>query len=200
MKNAVYVLLILAVFVLGCNRSDSDSGGIWGALGLTDETDQAAELVGKANDDLREIRKIQKSNIGKLDDLKEAMSGRDTPAAQKILAELITAIGDGIALGETANAKISEATEKKTNDKFNEYLRLKEQALQKQIEAFKFRLQVAKDLRQKFGTTSAEESEKAKADFVRQEESFNKLWDAAEDLNDRANRLARENPRKIRAK
>lgn len=200
MRNVIYVLLILMIFALGCNRSNSKSGGVFGSLGLTDETDQAAELVAKANEDLREIRKIQKSNEGKLDDLKDAMSSRDTPAAQKILDELITAVGDGIALGETATAKIGEATEKKTNDKFNEYLRLKEEALQKQIDAFKFRLQVAKDLRQKFGATNAEESEKAKADFVRQEDNFNKLWDAAEDLNDRANRLARENPGKIRAK
>ena len=200
MKNAIYVLLLLAAFALGCGRSNSGSGSIWGTLGLTDETDQAAELVSKANDDLREIRKIQKANNGKLDDLKEAMSARDTPGAQKILDELISAVSDGIALGETANAKIGAATEKKTNDKFNEYLRLKEEALQKQIDAFKFRLQVAKDLRAKFGATNVEESEKAKADFVRQEENFDKLWDAAEDLNDRANRLARENPGKIRAK
>ncbi len=200
MKNAIYVWLLLAVFALGCSRSNSNSGGILGSLGLTDETAQASELVNNANDDLREIRKIQKANDGKLDDLKEAMSARDTPAAQKILDELISAVSDGISLGETANAKIGEATEKKTNDKFNEYLRLKEEALGKQIEAFKFRLQVAKDLRAKFGTTNAEESEKAKADFIRQEENFDKLWDAANDLNDRANRLARENPGKIRAK
>lgn len=200
MRNVIYILLVLTIFALGCAGSDSNSGGILGSLGITDETEKAAELVNKANDDLREIRKIQKSNEGKLDDLKEAMSARDTAAAQKILDELIVAVGDGIALGETANAKIGEATEKKTNDKFNEYLRLKEEALQKQIEAFKFRLQVAKDLRAKFGATSAEESEKAKANFVRQEESFDKLWDAANDLNDRANHLARENPGKIRAK
>lgn len=200
MKNAVYVLLVLAIFALACNRSDSDSGGVLDSLGLNDETDKAAELVSKANDDLREIRKIQKANASKLEDLKTAMGAHDTPTVQKILDELITAIGDGLSLGETANAKIDEATEKKTNDKFNEYLRLKEQALRKQLEAFKFRLEVAKTLREKFGTNDAAEIEKAKADFVRQDENFQRLWEAAEDLNNRATNLARENPGKVRAK
>lgn len=198
MKNAVYVLLLLVFFALACNSADS--GGEWDPLNLMDETDKVTELVSKANEDLREIRKIQRANNGKLEELQQAMSARDTPQAQKILDELITAVGDGIALAETANAKIGEATEKKTNDKFNEYLRLKEQALSKQIEAFKFRLQVAKDLREKFGATNSQESEKAKADFVRQEESFQKLWEAAEDLNNRATKLAVDNPGKVRAK
>lgn len=199
MKNSVCVLLLLVFFALACGGG-SDSGSGWDLWNLADETDKVTELVKIANDDLREIRKIQKSNDGKLEELQQAMSARDTPAAQKILDEIITAVGDGIALAETANAKIGEATEKKTNDKFNEYLRLKEQALSKQIEAFKFRLQVAKDLREKFGATNSEESEKAKADFVRQEENFQKRWEAAEDLNDRATKLARDNPSKIRAK
>lgn len=198
MKNTVYVVLFLVFFALACGNSNS--GDNWDPLGLNDETDKVTELVKNANDDLREIRKIQRANNGKLEELQAAMSERDTPAAQKILDQLIVAVGDGIALAETANAKISEATEKKTNDKFSEYLRLKEQALSKQIDAFKFRLQVAKDLRDKFGATNAEESEKAKADFVRQEESFQKLWEAAEDLNNRATKLAVENPGKIRAK
>lgn len=198
MKNGIYVLLLLTCFALACNRANSGDG--WDPFGLTDETEKVVELVKKANEDLREIRKIQRANNGKLEELQQAMSARDTPAAQKILDELIVALGDGIALAETANAKISDATEKKTNDKFNEYLRLKDQALSKQIDAFKFRLQVAKDLREKFGATNADESEKAKAEFVRQEENFQKLWEAAEDLNDRATKLAVNNPGKIRAK
>lgn len=189
MKNIIYILLILAFFALGC-----------GVANFGDETDQAAELVTKANEDLREIRKIQKANISKLETLTEAIGARDTPQVQKILDELIKAIGDGIALGETARARIDEATEKKTNDKFIEYLRLKEQALGKQIDAFKFRLEVAKTLRDKFGSTDAAEIEKAKADFARQESNFQKLWEAAEELNDRATDIARQNPGKVRAK
>jgi len=149
---------------------------------------------------LREIRQIQKENLGKLEDLRDAMALRDTPRVQKILDELINAIQDGIALGETAASKIDDATDKKTNEKFNEYLRLKQQALAKQIEAFKFRLSVAKTLRAKFGSNNAAEIEQAKIEFQQQEANFQKLWSAAEDLNDRANRLARENPAKVRAK
>ena len=187
MKILIYVLFILAFFVLACSS-------------LGDETDKAGELVTKANEDLREIRKIQKANFSKLEELKEAMSSKDTPRVQKILDELIDAIEDGIALGETARARIGDASEKKTNEKFKEYLRLKEEALGKQIDAFKFRVSVAKTLRDKFGTSDQAEIEKAKMEFQQQEESFQKLWDAAEDLNERATKLARDNPNKVRAK
>lgn len=198
MKNFFPAFLILAAFALGCAKSGANS--ISESLGFSDETAEAAALVGKANEDLREIRKIQKTNIGKLEDLKEAMSQRDAAKTRQILDELTDAMRDGIALGETAAAQIDHATEKKTNDKFNEYLRLKQQALEKQIAAFKFRLEVAKTLRDKFGSSDQKEVEAAKADFVRQEDNFQKLWEAAEDLNDRANRLARENPSKVKAK
>lgn len=198
MKNCLYVLLILAILGLGCGKSDS--GSLTQSLGFTDETAEASALVNKANEDLREIRKIQKTNLGKLDTLKEAMGDRDAARTRQILDELITAMNDGLALGSTASARIDEATDKKTNEKFNEYLRLKQQALEKQLDAFKFRLEVAKTLRDKFGTNDQSAVENAKGDFTRQEDNFQKLWEAAEDLNDRANRLARENPAKIKAK
>ena len=199
MKNSIPVLFLLLFVALGCGNSDSNSG-VLSSLGFDDETDKAAELVGKANNDLREIRKIQKANAGKVEELGEAMKGRDTASVQKILDELISAIQDGLSYAETARQKIEEAEEKKTNDKFNEYLRLKEQALQKQIDAFTFRLKVAKTLREKFGTNNQTEIESAKAEFQDQEENFKKLWEAADDLSERANKIARENPNKIKAK
>jgi hypothetical protein len=198
MKNLAIIFLFLLFFALGCGGSGDGDG--FDPLGLNDETAKATELVNKANEDLREIRKIQRANVGKLEQLQQAMSDRDTPQVRKILDDLIDAIGDGLALGETAIARIDDATEKKTNETYNEYLRLKEQALRKQIDAFKFRLDVAKTLREKFGTEDQAEIEKAKADFQRQEENFDKLWEAAEELNDRAERLRRENPTKIRAR
>jgi hypothetical protein len=202
MKNLTFVILILAIFALACRSSNSGAGNssIFPVLGFDDETEEASGLVGKANEDLREIRKIQKANSGKLEELQASMRERDSARTKQIFDELISAISDGLSLGETAFARVEEASEKKTNDKFNEYLRLKKEALRKQIDAFEFRLKVAKDLREKLGTTDAAAMEKAKADFARNEENFKQLWDAAEDLNERANRLARENPGKIKAK
>ena len=123
MKNCVYVLLILAVLALGCGKSDS--GSLTESLGFADETAEASALVNKANEDLREIRKIQKTNLGKLDTLKEAMGDRDAARTRQILDELITAMNDGLALGSTASARIDEATDKKTNEKFNDSKRSK---------------------------------------------------------------------------
>lgn len=199
--SLLFASFLLMMFVLACRPTggnETNSGGFFDSF--SDETAQATELVAKANEELREIRKIQKQNNGKLDELSEAMKERNTERTREILDEIIRAIQDGLSLGETALARIEQATEKKTNDKFNEYLRLKREALRKQLDAFDFRLKTAKSLRDQFGTQDQNAIEKAKAEFQVQEENFKKLWEAADELNDRANRIARENPGKIRAK
>lgn len=200
MKNLVSTILILAAFALACGGSDSGDSSSGGIFSFGDETGEANQLAGKANENLIKIGKIHKANAKKLDDLQDAMRERDTARTQLILEELITAIEEGLSLGELAYTRVSEAAGKKTNEIFSEYLRLKKEALRKQIDAYEFRLKVARDLRDKFGSNKQEEIERAKADFAVNQENFQKLWDAAEDLNERANRLARENPSKIKLK
>jgi hypothetical protein len=200
MKNLVSTILILAAFALACGGSDSGGSSSGGIFSFGDETGEANQLAGKANENLIKIGKIHKANAKKLDDLQDAMRERDTARTQQILEELINAIEEGLSLGELAYTRVSEAAGKKTNEIFSEYLRLKKEALRKQIDAYEFRLKVAKDLRDKFGSNKPEEIERAKSDFAVNQENFQKLWDAAEDLNDRANRLARENPSKIKIK
>ena len=200
MKNLVWTILILAAFALACGGSDSGDSSSGGIFSFGDETGEANQLAGKANENLIKIGKIHKANAKKLDDLQDAMRERDTARTQQILEELITAIEEGLSLGELAYTRVSEAAGKKTNEIFSEYLRLKKEALRKQIDAYEFRLKVARDLRDKFGSNKPEDIERAKADFAVNQENFQKLWDAAEDLNERANRLARENPSKIKIK
>lgn len=200
MKNLVSTILILAAFALACGGSDSGDSSSGGIFSFGDETGEANQLAGKANENLIKIGKIHKANAKKLDDLQDAMRERDTARTQQILEELINAIEEGLSLGELAYTRVSEAAGKKTNEIFSEYLRLKKEALRKQIDAYEFRLKVARDLRDKFGSNKPEEIERAKSDFAVNQENFQKLWDAAEDLNERANRLARENPSKIKLK
>lgn len=188
------------MFALACGDSNSGSSSSGGIFSFGDETAEANEMAGKANDSLRKIAKIHKANSKKLGDLQEAMRGQDTAQTQQILDELISAIQEGLTLGETAYTHVSDASGKKTNEIFSEYLRLKKEALRKQIDAYEFRLKVAKDLRAKFGTNDQNVIEQAKADFSRNQENFEQLWEAADDLNERANRLARENPSKIKVK
>jgi hypothetical protein len=200
MKNLVSTILILAAFALACGGSDSGDSSSGGIFSFGDETGEANQLAAKANENLIKIGKIHKANAKKLDDLQDAMRERDTARTQQILEELINAIEEGLSLGELAYTRVSEAAGKKTNEIFSEYLRLKKEALRKQIDAYEFRLKVARDLRDKFGSDKPEEIERAKSDFAVNQENFQKLWDAAEDLNERANRLARENPSKIKIK
>ena len=200
MKNLVSTILILAAFALACGGSDSGDSSSGGIFSFGDETGEANQLAAKANENLIKIGKIHKANARKLDDLQDAMRERDTARTQQILEELINAIEEGLSLGELAYTRVSEAAAKKTNEIFSEYLRLKKEALRKQIDAYEFRLKVARDLRDKFGSNKPEEIERAKSDFAVNQENFQKLWDAAEDLNERANRLAHENPSKIKIK
>ncbi|MDQ4122786.1 MAG: hypothetical protein M3209_15215, partial [Acidobacteriota bacterium] len=183
MKNLVWTILILAAFALACGGSDSggESGG-GGIFSFGDETGEANQLAIKANENLSKIGKIHKANARKLDDLQSAMRERDTVRTQQILEEIIKAIEEGLSLGEVAYTRVNEAAGKKTDEIFSEYLRLKKEALRKQIDAYEFRLKVAKDLRDKFGSNKPEEIERAKADFAVNQENFQKLWDAAEDL------------------
>jgi hypothetical protein len=200
MKNLVSTILILAAFALACSGSDSGDSSSDGIFSFGDETGEANQLAAKANENLIKIGKIHRANAKKLDDLQDAMRERDTARTQQILEELINAIEEGLSLGELAYTRVSEAAGKKTNEIFSEYLRLKKEALRKQIDAYEFRLKVARDLRDKFGSNKPEEIERAKSDFAVNQENFQKLWDAAEDLNERANRLARENPSKVKLK
>ena len=199
MKNLVWTILILAAFALACGGSDSGDGGD-SIFSFGNETAEANQLAVKANENLLKIGKIHKANAKKLDDLQDAIRERDTVRTQQILSELIAAMEDGLSLGELAYTNVNEAAGKKTDEIFSEYLRLKKEALRKQIDAYEFRLKVARELRSKFGTDNQEEIERAKADFALSQENFQKLWDAADDLNDRAERLRRENPSKIRLK
>src|SRR4028118_1316345 len=177
MKNLVSTILILAAFALACGGSDSGDSSSGGIFSFGDETGEANQLAAKANENLIKIGKIHKANARKLDDLQDAMRERDTARTQQILEELINAIEEGLSLGELAYTRVSEAAGKKTNEIFSEYLRLKKEALRKQIDAYEFRLKVAKDLRAKFGTNDQNVIEQAKADFSRNQENFEQLWE-----------------------
>jgi hypothetical protein len=158
---------------------------------FSDETTEAVSLVKEANEMLRGVKKLYKENEKNLQDLKEAINAKNVDTVKKLSDDFVYQINDGMTLAEDAFKKIDEASNKNINSKFQEYLSLKKQALRKQLDAFEFRRQLARQLRDAFKITKdAGILEKAKGELQQKEENFRKLMDEAREISLQANELA----------
>ncbi len=183
---AAAIVLVLAFS--SCKRS---GGGI-SILNPLDETAEAALLVDDANKDLTKIKVLYQQNEGKREELKAAMEKNDAETAKKIADEVLYLINDGTAYGKSAVEKIQKAQEMQINDDYREYLRLKEEALKRQLEAFENYRQAARILRDSYDPKDAKMREKVKEEFKTRSENYRKLMEDARDYSSRANELAKE--------
>jgi hypothetical protein len=188
----LFFCLSAVLWLISCRSSRSSDQGKLNVFGLTDQTQEAAELVEQANADLKKIRKMYKENQNKIEDLKSAMNEKRVEDVRKIADDLVYIINDGFVLGESAIAKISKAEEMNINETYREYLQKKKVSLQKQMEAFEFRRQFAMLLRDEFGTKDKFEVEKVKSEFRTREENFQTYMEKARELSGEANQLAKE--------
>jgi hypothetical protein len=201
-KDFVTLLILILLFIpAACRKSGKTAPteqpvGNLEIFAVSDETVEAANLVEEANADLIKIKAIYKENESRIDELKAAMNERDIDKVKKIADDLVYKINDGVVLGESAVSKIEQAEEMKINEKFKEYLRLKEESLRKQLMAFEFRRQAGILLRDGFGTKDKQQIAKAKAEFKTKEENFQKYMEAARDLSQQANKLRKESMQK----
>lgn len=199
MKIASVILFVVLVGLLvfsACKKTDSTEG--FDVLSFSDETTDAARLVEEANQDLNKIKVMYKKNEVQLEELKAAMTAKDIETVKKITNELVYLINDGMALGETAIDKISQAQQKNINPDFKDYLSLKETSLRKQMEAFESRRQAAILLRDSFGANDPLMIERAKAGFKEKEEKSIKTLEEAQKISKEANEFAKQSSRKIR--
>ncbi len=178
-------LLLSAAWVTAC-RSSAD------LLGPSDETAEAATIIVEANKDLRSIKVVYKKNEGKREELKQAMKADDAPAVRKISGEVVDAINDGAAAGKAALDKIDQARDLNINEDYAEYLRLKWEALNKQLEAFEEYRQAARKLRDNYDPKNAQARDTVIADFEARSENFQKLMEKARDFSSEANERAKD--------
>lgn len=190
---SAFLLICLSLFP-ACKKTDTNEG--YDVLSFSDDTGDAAELVQQANEDLNKIKILYKKNESQLEDLKAAMSGKDAETVRKITNDLVYVLNEGLDLGEKAVEKIGKAQQKNINPEFKEYLSLKEESLQKQLDAFENRRQAARLLRDSFGTTNPAAIEKAKAEFKEKEEKCVKMLEESNEINKKANQLAKDSSRK----
>lgn len=190
------ILLIFLLALTACKKDNNSSPDSLDILGFSDETDDAARLVAEANGNLKKIKVIYKDNETSVKELEAAMNEHDTEKVKKIAGDLVIQINAGLALAESAVAKIDEAEEKKINDTYSQYLDLKKAALRKQIDAFDFRRESAILLRDGFGGKDKQEIEKAKAALKEREDNFKKYMQTAREMSEEANQIAKDSLKK----
>ena len=186
--NAALALLLLASLTIACSALKNLGG---------DETAEANKLVQSGNEDMKAASKIADDNIDqKVRDYATAAKNNDKAGAKKVLEDSIKAIDDGTAKGKSAADKFDQASKKKITDAYKQYLQYKSQSVNKQVEAFQEYRKALVILRD---NDAALTSQKAKDDYRQALDNFKKLTNEADDLDKKADEVARQNPDKIKA-
>lgn len=178
-------LLILSVTVSSC--------GLFG-----DDTKAAVALVQSANEDLREIKKLYEASEGDVDkpgkreQLKQALEQNDAAAVRKIADEVNFLIVDGMNYAKAAIEKIQQAQQLEINEKYREYLGLKETALKKQVDAFEQYRQASRSLRDNYDPQNDAVRTRVKVEFDERTDKYRRLMEEARDFSSLANELAKE--------
>ena len=157
-----------------------------------DETEEAGIQVKESNEMLKLIKQRFRDNEVRLEELQTALKGKNSDKVKAISDELVTQINAGTEVGEEAINKLRIAQEKNINEDYKEYLSLKIQALEKYVQAFEERRQVAIFLRDKYDPKSDVQRKIFKDEFERREEKFKGIIQEARQISEQANKLARE--------
>jgi hypothetical protein len=190
-KGLLFCFVFITVLIAGSCKKSGTSSGI-DILGPTDETAEAAKLVAEANEDLTKIKVLYKNNEGKREDLKKALEANDAAKVRKISDDVVYLINDGADNGKSAVDKIEKAQEMQINDDYREYLRLKEESLKLEMDAFEEYRQAARLLRDSYDPKNAALRDKVKEDFKSRSENYRKIMESARDYSNQANELAKE--------
>ena len=197
MKSVSGILFIWLAVLLGfsaCKKTDSSES--FDVMSFSDDATAAAQLVEQANQDLNKIKVLYKKNEVKREELIAAMGDKDTEKVKKITDDLVYLINDGMALGESAVEKISQAQQMNINADFKDYLSMKEESLRKQLTAFESRRLAVRLLRDSFGTNDPAMVEKAKLEFKQKEEIAVKTLEESKEISKKANEFAKENSKR----
>lgn len=182
-------VLLFVLFISSCKstgRSDAPS------IFSSDQTADAAKIVVSANDDLTKIKVLYKENEGKREEIKKALETDDAASVKKLADDVVGLINDGYNNAQSAVDKLEQAQEMQINDEYREYLRLKEESLKSEMEAFDSYRQAARTLRDNYDPKNAAMRDKVKEDFKNRVENYRKLMEEARDYSNRANEIAKD--------
>lgn len=191
-QSLIFILPVILCFaVTSCNKgkTDSDNSSVFDFS--SDDTEKAVELIREANDELKRIKILYNENETALKELREASKNQDIARIREISNELVYVINDGFIFADSAKSKIDEAQRLNINPQFRDYLGLKEDSLDLQIEAFKFLHESARILRDSAGSQNKEEIERARLVFKEKDENFKKKMEEAAQKSQQADELAK---------
>jgi hypothetical protein len=193
MRLKCTILLLLALSATSCGL-------------FADDTEQAKLIVQSANQDLREIKKLYEENEGdderpgKRQQLKKALEDNDAAAVKKIADDVNYIIVDGMNYAKSAIEKLQQAQELDINADYREYLRLKEMALKKQIDAFEQYRQASRSLRDNYDPQNDAVRAKVKIEFDDRTDKYRSLMEEARDHSSMANEVAKDAIRQAQQK
>jgi hypothetical protein len=192
MKRRTQTLLIAATLFCTAFFISCKSSGNIDILGPSDETSEAANIILDANKDLKQIKVLYEKHENKREELKKAMLADDADTVKKIADDVVYIINDGVSFGTGALDKIDQARALNINDDYQDYLRLKSDALKKQLEAYEQYRQAAISLRNNYDPKNTQLRDKVKADFKERSENFQAIMEKARDSSNQANELAKD--------
>jgi len=188
---SVVSVIALCLFALGSCRRSTTTGGI-DILGPSDETAEAGKIVADANEDLKKIKVLYDANLGKREELKNALETNDAEKVRKLADEIVYLINDGTDSGNSALEKLQQAQNMQINDDYREYLRLKEGSIKKELEAFENYRQAARTLRDNYDPKNASVRDKVKEEFKSRSENYQKIMESARADSGQANEIAKD--------
>jgi hypothetical protein len=184
-SNVVLALMALVIFGLACK-------------GFGDQTGEANKLVDKANDEIKAAKEIQDKNEVKVTDYKAALNKADFKEAKSILDGVVADIDKGVKHGDTAAENLESAAKLKIDDKFKEYLDLRAKSVRKRIDSYK-------ELKNMFNTTSdmldnptPASVRDAQPKIKDSQEKISKLDKEADELEDKSEKVRKDNPDKFK--
>lgn len=191
-----YIFLISVICVLSFSACrTSETGGDANDTGIFDfssDTEKAVRLVGEANNELKRIKILYNENQNTLQELKDAQKERDVERVRTIANTLVYVINDGFVFADSARSKIELAQELNIHQDYKDYLSLKEESLEKQIEAFQYLHDAARTLRDSAGSADKEQIDAARTVFKEKEENFQAKMAEAKKISAQADELAKE--------
>lgn len=196
MKKVLVTILLLFLVLAACKKSNSSQSSGLNLLS-SDDTKEVIDIITEANNELKKVKTIYKANQNRVDEeLIPAMTAQDIVKAKSITDDFVVQINEGLVAADEAVKKIEKAENMDINDTYKEYLRLKREALQKQIAAFELRHNVAKLLRDSLGSNDTAKITQAQSEFKANEVKFHDLMEEGKGFSEEANQVFKDSLKK----
>ncbi|REJ76356.1 MAG: hypothetical protein DWQ47_12170 [Acidobacteria bacterium] len=183
--------LLVSIFLAGACDFGSGRSRSGQELGPDEDRREAAQLIEDANHNITSIKTLYRDNEDKITELKAALDKKDVKRVKELSEDLRLVLIDGYHFADSVKSKIDDALKLNINPTWKQYLRLKRESIQLQIDAFDYREKTAELFRDKLGSEDPAMLKLAAETFKKNEDEFNKNMAEAERISKEADELRR---------